>query len=73
LEKDILFGSWKARSLYRTVLFVTVARELVRHKLYLVGVQEVGWDKGGIARAGYIFFYRKQNENNQLGTGFLIH
>jgi hypothetical protein len=45
LEKDIIFGSWKARSLYRPALFMTVARELVRHKLYLVGVQEVRWNE----------------------------
>ena len=29
------------------VRVTTVARELVRYKLDLVGVQEVRWDKGG--------------------------
>jgi hypothetical protein len=38
-----------------------------------VGVQEVRWDKGGTVRAGdYSFFYRKQNEYHQLGTGFFV-
>jgi hypothetical protein len=37
---------------------MTVARELARNKLDLVGVQEVRWDKGGTVRAGdYTFFY----------------
>jgi hypothetical protein len=31
---------------------MTVARELARYKLDLVGLQEVGWDKGGTVRAG---------------------
>jgi len=45
---------------------------LARYKLDVVGVQEVRWDKGAQLRAGdYKFFYRKGNENNQLGTGFL--
>ena len=37
---------------------MAAARELVRYKLDLVGVQEVRWDKGGTVRAGdYNFFY----------------
>jgi hypothetical protein len=32
--------------------FTTVARELTRYKLDLVGVQEFRWDKVGTVRAG---------------------
>ena len=32
-----------------------VVRELAGYKLELVGVQEVKWDKGGIARAGVMY------------------
>jgi hypothetical protein len=36
---------------------MTVARELARYKLDLVGVQEVRWDKGGTTGVGdYTFF-----------------
>jgi hypothetical protein len=35
------------RSLYGSRSLMTVARELARYKLNLVGVQEVRWDKGG--------------------------
>jgi hypothetical protein len=70
--KGILrFGTWNARSLYRSGSLATVIREVARYKLYLVGVQKVRWDKGGPVRAGdYIFFYGKGNENHQFGTVF---
>jgi hypothetical protein len=41
---------------------MTVARELARYILDLVGVQEVRWDKGGTVRTGdYTDFYGKGN------------
>jgi hypothetical protein len=35
-------------------------------------VQEVRWDKWGTVRAGD-YFYGKQNENDQWGTGIFAH
>ena len=56
------------------MLLTTVARELARNKLDLLGVQEVGWDKEGTVRArDYSFFFRKGNEKYQLGTGSFLH
>jgi hypothetical protein len=40
------FGMWNVRSLYRAESFKTVARELGKYKLGLVGIQEVRWEKG---------------------------
>jgi hypothetical protein len=38
---DMRFGTWNVRSLYRIGLLKTIARELGKCKLDLVGVQEV--------------------------------
>jgi exonuclease III len=54
------FGTWKVRSLYRAGSSVTVLKELSKHRLDLVGVQEVKWESGDNEVAGeYIFFYGK--------------
>ena len=39
-------GTWNVRSLYRVGSLKAPARELVRYKLDIVGVQEGSWDKG---------------------------
>jgi hypothetical protein len=43
---DMRFGPWNVRSPYRAGSLKTVARELGKYKLDLVGVQEVRWEKG---------------------------
>jgi hypothetical protein len=50
---------------------MTVAREISKYKLDLVGVQEVRWDKASTKPAGeHPFFYGKGNENHELGIVF---
>jgi hypothetical protein len=46
------FGTRNVRSLYRAALLMTVARELAKYKLDLVGVREVRWDKDGTVTCG---------------------
>jgi hypothetical protein len=68
------FGAWNVRNLYGTGSLAATARELARHKLILVSVQEFMWGKGGAVRAGnFSFFYVTIHEKHQLGTGFVVH
>jgi hypothetical protein len=68
------FGTWNVRSLCRIGSLKTVARELGKYKLGLVGVEEVRWEKGGTEQAeDYTFFYGQGNGDHQLGAVFLIH
>ena len=64
-KRGMKIGNWNVRSLYRVGSLKAAARELVRYKLDVVGVQEVRWDKGDTVRTGdYDFFYGKGNENH---------
>jgi hypothetical protein len=64
-KRDTRFGTWNVRSLYSAGSLTAAARELLRYKLDLVGVQEVRWEKGSTLRAGdYNFFYRKEIINS---------
>jgi exonuclease III len=68
---DMRFGTWNVRSLHRTEALKTVARELGKYKLDLVGVQEVRWEKG--EAEDYIFFYGEGNGGHQIRRGFFVH
>jgi hypothetical protein len=49
-------------------------RELGKHKLELVSVQEVRWEKSDTEQAeDYTLFYGEENGDHQLGTGFFVH
>ena len=69
-KRDRRFGTWNVRSMYRSGLLTTDARELARYRLHLIGVEEVRW---GTVRAGdYTFSYGKGNKN-QFATGFFLY
>jgi hypothetical protein len=51
---------------------MTVVKEL--YKSDSVGVQEVGENRGGTEQGGeYKAFFRKGNENHELGTSFCVY
>jgi hypothetical protein len=57
------FSTWNVRSTCSAGSLTTVAREIVKYKPYLVGVQSVTRDRGGTEPAGnYMFFCGKGSE-----------
>ena len=64
-KRDMRFGTWNVRSLYRAGSLMAAVTELARYKLDLVGVQEARWDKGGTERVrDFIFFLWKRKRKS---------
>jgi exonuclease III len=61
---DMKFGTWNVRSPYRTGSLKTVVRELTKHKLDFMGVQEVRWQKSGTEEAEIIRFSMEKGMGN---------
>jgi exonuclease III len=51
-NKDMRFGTWNVRSLYRSGSLVTASKERSEYRWDIVGVQEVRWEGGGTEQAG---------------------
>jgi len=67
------FGTFERREPVQGSI-TTVARELARCKLDLVGIQEVSWNKGDTVRAGdYIFFLWRWKRKSLIRTGYFVH
>jgi hypothetical protein len=73
MEKGMGFCTWYVRSLYMSGPLSKLARELVRYKVDLMGVQEVKYYKLGTVRAGEFIFFSMEKENHQLVTGLFVH
>jgi hypothetical protein len=56
------------------ISLTTVARELPRYKLDLLGVQELRWDKGATVIVGdYILFvWKRKRKSSNWNMGFFI-
>jgi hypothetical protein len=64
-RKNMRFGTWNMRKLYKSGSLTAVPRGLATETLYLVRKQEDRRDKTGAVKAGdYIFLYGKRNENH---------
>jgi hypothetical protein len=73
MKMDMRFCTWNVRSTYRAGSLRSVAEEISKYKLDLMGLQEGRWDRGGIEPAGECtFFYGKGNEDHELRAGFFV-
>ena len=60
MEKDMRFGTWSMRSLYRAGSLSTVVGDVARYKSDLVGVPVVRCCKGGTVRTEDYNFPREK-------------
>ena len=69
----MIIDTWDVRSMCRSGSFITVARELTRYKLDLVGVQEVRSNKGHCKIMGFFLSVEKKRKLSNGNREFLHH
>jgi hypothetical protein len=72
-KMDMIFGTWNVRSLYRAGSLRTVAEEISKYKLDLVGVQEVRWGRGGSEHIWIYIFLWKGEWKTWIRYRFFVH
>jgi hypothetical protein len=66
------YGICNVTRFYKAGSPLKLLKELSNYMFDLVSVQKIKWEDGGAELAGEqkFFFYRKGNENHELGTSF---
>jgi hypothetical protein len=68
LEKGQEIWSIECNELHRSGSLTAVARKLARHKLDVVGVQEVRWDRRHCKNRGLCFYLWKKQPKGSTGN-----
>ena len=63
-KTDTRFGTGNVTSHHTSGSLAAAARVLARYELYLLGAQDVRWDKGGTVRAEVYNFYLKKTKSS---------
>jgi len=66
-KTDTRFGTGNVTSHHTSGSLAAAARVLARYELYLLGAQDVRWDKGGTVRAEVYNFYLKKKTKSSIG------
>jgi len=73
-KKDLLFGTWNVRTLYKSGAVHNIVNEVEKYKVKLTALQEIRWTNTGTININETtIFYGGCTEQRQLGTGFAVH
>jgi len=73
-EKELIFGTWNVRTLYKTGALLSLLSQLKEYRLAITAIQETRWQGKDIRdmKSHTLFYSGKEEGSREFGVAFIV-